>query len=121
MAKSNLMLAKEQDADIVMFVHRPDAIGMGDTVEDKEYTEIIFAKNRNGQIGTIPMRFKGNQMRFVEDNDGLMSTFPSAMNDDAGVQGQGPSYDQPQDPFSQGPDFGAYPSSSNGEFQNSGF
>lgn len=111
----------EQDADIVMFVHRPDAIGMGDTVEDKEYTEIIFAKNRNGQIGTIPMRFKGNQMRFVEDNDGLISTFPSAMNDDAGVQGQGPSYDQPQDPFSQGPDFGAYPSSSNGEFQNSGF
>lgn len=111
----------EQDADIVMFVHRPDAIGMGDTVNDKEYTEIIFAKNRNGQIGTIPMRFKGNQMRFVEDNDGLISTFPSAMNDDAGVQGPGPSYDQPQDPFSQGPDFGAYPSSSNGEFQNSGF
>ena len=56
----------EQDADIVLFVHRPDAIGLGDTVEDKEYTEIIIAKNRNGQIDTIPMRFKGGQLRFVD-------------------------------------------------------
>ena len=74
----------EQDADIVLFVHRPDAIGLGDTVEDKEYTEIIIAKNRNGQIGTIPMRFKGNQLRFVEESDGLASTFESAMNGDLG-------------------------------------
>ena len=74
----------EQDADIVLFVHRPDAIGLGDTVEDKEYTEIIIAKNRNGQIGTIPMKFKGNQLRFVEESDSLSSEFyPSAMNDDA--------------------------------------
>ena len=73
----------EQDADIVLFVHRPDAIGLGDTVEDKEYTEIIIAKNRNGQIDTIPMRFKGNQLRFVEEADSLTNTFyPSAMNDD---------------------------------------
>ena len=73
----------EQDADIVLFVHRPDAIGLGDTVEDKEYTEIIIAKNRNGQIGTIPMRFKGNQLKFVEESDGLTAQFvDSAMNDD---------------------------------------
>lgn len=70
----------EQDADIVLFVHRPDAVGLGDTVEDKEYTEIIIAKNRNGQIGTIPMKFKGNNLRFVEESDGLNS-FASAMND----------------------------------------
>ncbi len=72
----------EQDADIVMFVHRPDAVGLGDTVEDKEYTEIIIAKNRNGQIGTIPMRFKGSQLRFVEESDTLSPTFESAMNSD---------------------------------------
>ena len=85
----------EQDADIVLFVHRPDAIGLGDTVEDKEYTEIIIAKNRNGQIDTIPMRFKGEQLRFV---DQVPSTFESAMNSDAPSQSD-------YSPFPSGDDF----------------
>lgn len=91
----------EQDADIVLFVHRPDAIGLGDTVEDKEYTEIIIAKNRNGQIDTIPMRFKGGQLRFV---DQVPSTFESAMNSDAPSQSD-------YSPFPSGDDF------SNSSFQ----
>ena len=91
----------EQDADIVLFVHRPDAIGLGDTVEDKEYTEIIIAKNRNGQIDTIPMRFKGGQLRFVENTSG---TFESAMNSEAVVQSD-------YSPFPSGDDF------SNSSFQ----
>ena len=91
----------EQDADIVLFVHRPDAIGLGDTVEDKEYTEIIIAKNRNGQIDTIPMRFKGGQLRFVENTSG---TFESAMNSEASVQSD-------YSPFPSGDDF------SNSSFQ----
>ncbi len=77
----------EQDADIVLFVHRPDAIGLGDTVEDREYTEIIIAKNRNGQIGTIPMKFKGAQVRFVEESEGLGTVYESAMNSDPGAGG----------------------------------
>ncbi|MDD6252725.1 MAG: replicative DNA helicase [Bacteroidales bacterium] len=72
----------EQDADIVLFVHRPDAIGLGDTVEDKEYTEIIIAKNRNGQIDTIPMKFKGSQLRFVDASESVANTFESRMNSD---------------------------------------
>ena len=91
----------EQDADIVLFVHRPDAIGLGDTVEDKEYTEIIIAKNRNGQIDTIPMRFKGGQLRFVENTSG---PFESAMNSEASVQSD-------YSPFPSGDDF------SNSSFQ----
>ena len=70
----------EQDADIVLFVHRPDAIGLGDTVEDKEYTEIIIAKNRNGQIDTIPMKFRGSQLRFIDQSDSLSEMVGSAMN-----------------------------------------
>ena len=92
----------EQDADIVLFVHRPDAIGLGDTVEDKEYTEIIIAKNRNGQIDTIPMKFKGSQLKFVDQSDSLVNTFESRMNSD---------YQSMPD------DFG----SSGGEFDGSGF
>ena len=107
----------EQDADIVLFVHRPDAIGLGDTVEDKEYTEIIIAKNRNGQIDTIPMRFKGNQLRFVEEADSLTNTFyPSAMNDD------GPSGGNPGGGgFAQG-DFPGYQGGFGGDdFSGGGF
>lgn len=107
----------EQDADIVLFVHRPDAIGLGDTVEDKEYTEIIIAKNRNGQIDTIPMRFKGNQLRFVEEADSLTNTFyPSAMNDD------GPSGGNPGGGgFAQG-DFSGYQGGFGGDdFSGGGF
>lgn len=85
----------EQDADIVMFVHRPDAIGMSEGMEDKEYSEIIIAKNRNGQMGVVPMRYKGDQLRFMEDSGGLQDTFQSAMNNDsAGF-----------DPFSGGNEF----------------
>ena len=110
----------EQDADIVLFVHRPDAIGMGDTVDDKEYTEILVAKNRNGQIGTIPMKFKGDQLRFVEDSDGLSNTFASAMNDDPADSGF-PSGNDFGGGFDGGFGGGGYPGPGNGEFQNTGF
>lgn len=113
----------EQDADIVMFVHRPDAIGLGETVEDKEYTEIIFAKNRNGQIGTIAMRYKGGQLKFVEANDNLAATFGSAMNGpvtggDSGAQGFDGGYN-PADDFGGGMPSGGFPGP--GEFDNSSF
>lgn len=77
--------AIEQDADIVMFVHRPDALGLSETPEGKEYSEVIIAKNRNGETATIPMRFKGAQFKFVEDGEGLNfdpQEYQSAMNDD---------------------------------------
>lgn len=55
--------AIEQDADIVMLIHSnrndPDA-------EDKNKTEIIFAKHRNGQTGTIVFKFDLNTTRFLE-------------------------------------------------------
>ena len=91
----------EQDADIVLFVHRPDAIGLGDTVEDKEYSGIIIAKDRNGLIDSIPMMLKGEQQRVVENTSG---TFESAMNTEAAVQSD-------YSPFPSGDDF------SNSSFQ----
>lgn len=100
----------EQDADIVIFVHRPDAIGLGDTVEDKEYTEIIIAKNRNGQIDTIPMKFKGAQLRFMDQSDSLSNTFESRMNND---------YPAGNDDFPMGDN--DFPMSGNSEFANNGF
>ena len=61
----------EQDADMVIFIHRPDYLGLSENPGDKEQTQIIIAKHRNGETKDIPMLFKSEQVRFVEMNDAL--------------------------------------------------
>ena len=60
--------AIEQDADVVMFIHRPDRTPEGaenpDSVK-KDETEIIIAKNRSGPIGSFNLMFKGELSKFV--------------------------------------------------------
>lgn len=68
--------AIEQDADIVMFVHRPAALGMSDNQKE---AEIIVAKNRSGKIGTVELSFNGDYFRF-EEPDTLSQKFESTMN-----------------------------------------
>lgn len=52
--------AIEQDADIVMFIYRPEYYGL-DQDEDgnptKGITELIVAKHRNGALDTVKLRF----------------------------------------------------------------
>jgi replicative DNA helicase len=53
----------EQDADIVMFIHRPDALEKGNPKAN--VAEIIVAKHRNGPThGGIEMVFLSNLARF---------------------------------------------------------
>ncbi len=61
--------AIEQDADIVMFIHRPDRVNenadklaKGDIREGE--TELIIAKHRNGATGTVPLMFNGDLVKF---------------------------------------------------------
>ena len=61
----------EQDADMVIFIHRPDYIGLSDNPGDKEKTQIIIAKHRNGETADIDMVFKSEQVRFMEPEDAL--------------------------------------------------
>ena len=61
--------AIEQDADIVMFIHRPDYYGLAEGEESKGLAEIILAKHRNGSTGVVNMRFRANEARFVDAND----------------------------------------------------
>ncbi len=76
----------EQDADMVLFIHRPDIIGLSDDPAAKENTQIIIAKHRNGETADIDMLFKSEQIRFMELSDALdaqalqQSAFDSAMN-----------------------------------------
>lgn len=60
----------EQDADIVMFIHRPDM--MDNTSPRQNITELIVAKHRNGPIHSgIELVFLNNLARF--DNAALSS------------------------------------------------
>ena len=87
--------AIEQDADMVIFVHRPDYVGLSDTAEHgKETTQIIIAKHRNGETKEIDMLFKSEQIRFVEIDNTLVNeagNYASAMNDPFPAPGNFPS------------------------------
>lgn len=55
--------AIEQEADMVMLLHRPDIYGDG---EDREgEVDVIVAKHRNGMTGTITLAFSKQYMRFA--------------------------------------------------------
>ena len=55
--------AIEQDADIVMFIHREDYYNP-DT-EKKNVAEIIIAKNRSGSTGTVELAWLGQYTKFA--------------------------------------------------------
>ena len=56
--------AIEQDADVVMFIHREDYYDP--ETEDKNIAEIIIAKQRNGSLGTVKLGWKGEYTWFMD-------------------------------------------------------
>ncbi|MBQ0024258.1 MAG: replicative DNA helicase [Bacteroidales bacterium] len=62
--------AIEQDADIVMFIHRPEFVGVAQEGDYPGKTDLIIAKHRNGEVCDVPMRFLAEEVRFVDANDG---------------------------------------------------
>ena len=64
--------AIEQDADMVIFVHRPEYYRLYEDEKGRDLrgkAEIIIAKHRKGSTGTVTLRFEGEYTRFgnVED------------------------------------------------------
>ncbi len=69
--------AIEQDADVVMFIYRPEIYGIDKiTVQDESFrekrissdgiAEIILAKQRNGPVGSVFMTFKKEYATFED-------------------------------------------------------
>lgn len=56
--------AIEQDADVVMFIHREDYYDK--ETEKKNIAEIIIAKQRNGSLGTVQLGWRGELTWFVD-------------------------------------------------------
>ncbi|MDO4711983.1 MAG: replicative DNA helicase [Peptostreptococcaceae bacterium] len=59
--------AIEQDADLVMFLYRDDYYNKDS--EQKNITEIIIAKHRHGEVGTIPLTWLGQYQLFRDTID----------------------------------------------------
>ncbi len=54
--------ALEQDADLILFLFREEVYRQ--TEENRGLAELIIAKQRNGPIGSVPLLFFGNVLRF---------------------------------------------------------
>lgn len=60
--------AIEQDADVVVFIYRPEYYGLTEDegVNTKNLAVISIAKHRNGKLGEVNLRFNGMFTRFEE-------------------------------------------------------
>ena len=75
----------EQDADMVLFIHRPDFLGLSEGPQDKEKTQLIIAKHRNGETTDIDMLFKSEKVKFVEMQDTLYAQDAMATEYESGM------------------------------------
>jgi replicative DNA helicase len=66
--------AIEQDADVVMFVHRPIQQKPDLPEEFRNYAKVTIAKNRQGRCGVVNLAYIGDQTRF----DGWAGQAPNA-------------------------------------------
>ncbi|MBQ8283501.1 MAG: replicative DNA helicase [Clostridia bacterium] len=62
--------AIEQDADIVMFINRPEAVATAEELASgkiiKGAAELILAKHRGGEQGRVSLKFIGECTKFVD-------------------------------------------------------
>ena len=84
--------AIEQDADMVLFLYRPEYYKNEADAEDKPkgYTIVDIAKHRNGKLGEIELRFVGQYARFEEFEQGVDNS------DFKTIVGPNPQFDQPR-------------------------
>lgn len=64
--------AIEQDADMVCFIHRPEYYKIYEDEKGNDLrglAEIIIAKHRNGAVGDVRLRFRGEFVRFQNLDD----------------------------------------------------
>jgi replicative DNA helicase len=96
--------AIEQDADIVMFINRPEAIATKEELESgkivKGATDLIIAKHRNGEQGRVELRFIGESTKFVDVDEQNRSDEPPQY-------APAPRYEEPPQNYDEAFDYGA--------------
>lgn len=90
--------AIEQDADVVMFIHRPNMTGeinedegknqnksQFDANANQDIAEIIVAKNRSGARGSFSVLFKGDVSRFFNIDNSIVEPDDTYNNKNSGL------------------------------------
>jgi replicative DNA helicase len=70
--------AIEQDADLVIFIHRPEYYGFKEDEEGNSYegiAEIIVAKHRNGKTDDIRLRFRNELAKFTDEEEAFYPVY----------------------------------------------
>ena len=79
--------AIEQDADIVMFINRPEVIATQEELASgkivKGAAELIIAKHRGGEQGRVALKFIGEYTKFVDVDDQNREEEPPVFGDRA--------------------------------------
>jgi replicative DNA helicase len=107
--------AIEQDADMVLFIHRPEYYGFYEDEDGNSnigVAEIIISKHRNGPVGDVKLKFNPESANFSEFEDELKPigegdlsiTLGSKMNDPGEFSsgfdsGSHPRFDNEPPPF----------------------
>ena len=63
--------AIEQDADMVVFIYRPEYYGLNEDADGNStvgLAEIIISKHRNGALASVPLRFVDKFAKFINFN-----------------------------------------------------
>jgi replicative DNA helicase len=84
----------EQDADMVLFLYRPEYYGLTEDEEGRSTIgigEVIIAKHRNGETGTVPLRFISKFVKFLDLEEDFSS--PSSFSNPNPFAGIAPSKD----------------------------
>ena len=76
---------------MVMFIHRPDVAATEEEIKSgkivKDAADLIIAKHRNGELGRVKLRFRGDQVRYVNPPPGFLPEDP--------MEGRAPHEDMP--------------------------
>lgn len=84
----------EQDADMVLFLYRPEYYGITEDEQGRSQAgigEVIIAKHRNGETGIVPLKFVGKFVKFTDLEEDF--TAPNSFSNDSPSAGMYPSQD----------------------------
>ena len=108
--------AIEQDADMVLFVHRPEYYHIYQDENGRDLhgmAQIIIAKHRKGATGDVLLTFRGEFTRFENPEDGQLNRKNNANSNGGEILGSKVNGDQPPvdggSPFTMEPQDGPVP------------
>jgi replicative DNA helicase len=114
--------AIEQDADIVMFISRPEAIATKEELESgaivKGAAELILAKHRGGEQGRVSLKFIGECTKFVDvDDQNRPDEPPQPSSSVMEYQDEDVEYEAPEDDYGSPDDYMPAPAPRKGDLK----